>query len=582
MIFGTVRRKLTALVAFSAAAALVVVPMLSWLMHKQLIDEVKVRVPSAINGFDEELDDDLKDLDLTANVLAAETDTAAALATRDIKKLTALARPFNGQEIVNNKTVSAYPYIDVVFYGPDGKFIMAVGCEHASPTLPAEVGEGHTLLVGGCETAAHAPVAIAVTRKVGDAGTVLVCLPLDKDYFENSLVKLNKSVVSLALVQDDKVRYSSDKFPVTKIGDITTEIDIVDGDDGATFAMRRFVPRGLADAMQTAKTKLAFYIARDVTSIRSAVRSNLWRALLILGAATLASIALGWRLASRMSRALSRVSHAMRRLEQQEYVKVDVLKTGDELEDLANGFNAMVDGLQERDKLRTTMGKYMTEAVVAHLMAGEVALGGKTLEVSILFCDLRDFTTLSETRKAEEIVALLNEYFTDMVECVMAEGGVVDKYIGDNIMAVFGAPVSRPDDALRAVRAAVHMREALVKLNARFAERGLPTLRFGIGIHTGEVVAGNIGSIKRMEYTVIGDAVNLASRLESKTKELKTDILVSEATYARVTDALDAEQSGDVHVKGREQPVTIYKVKGLLPGAPVPRRSQPVMARPNP
>ena len=564
VIFGTVRRKLTALVAFSAAAALVVVPMLSWLMHKQLLDEVKVRVPAATAGFDEELADDLKDLDLTASVLAAEGDTEKALATRDVARLTELARPFNGQEVVDGKTVSAYPYIDVVFYDADGKFIMTVGCEHARDTLPPEVGATHAILVGGCETAAHAPVAIAIARKVGTSGTLLVCLPLDRDYFENSLVKLNKRVVSLALQQDGEVRYASDKFPTARLDDAKPDgsIEIVDSGD-RTFAVARFVPRDLVDQIGAAKTKLVFSVAYDVTAIKHSVHDNLIRALLILGAATLVSISIGWRLASRMSRALTRVAHAMEKLEKQEYVKVEVVKTGDELEDLANGFNAMVDGLMERDKLRTTMGKYMTEAVVAHLMAGEVALGGKTLEVSILFCDLRDFTTLSETRKAEEIVALLNEYFTEMVDCVMAEGGVVDKYIGDNIMAVFGAPVSRPDDAVRAVRAAIHMRERLVELNARFVQRGWPPLRFGIGIHTGEVVAGNIGSAKRMEYTVIGDAVNLASRLESKTKELKYDILISEATYARCKDVIDGEPAGEVHVKGREQGVQIFKVKGL-------------------
>jgi adenylate cyclase len=147
----------------------------------------------------------------------------------------------------------------------------------------------------------------------------------------------------------------------------------------------------------------------------------------------------------------------------------------------------------------------------------------------------------------------------------MEEGGVVDKYIGDNIMAVFGAPVTRHDDAVRAVRAAVRMRTALAELNARFTARGLPALRFGIGLHTGEVVAGNIGSAKRMEYTVIGDSVNVASRLESKTKELATDILISEATHA-AANGIATEGAGEVHVKGREQPVAIYKVVGIGPG----------------
>ncbi len=196
------------------------------------------------------------------------------------------------------------------------------------------------------------------------------------------------------------------------------------------------------------------------------------------------------------------------------------MKTGDELEALASGFNTMVDGLKERDKLRTTFGKYMTASVMEHLMAGKVALGGESLEVTILFTDIRSFTTLSEKMDPQQLVGLLNEYFTEMVGIVMEMDGVVDKYIGDAIMAVFGAPVPKPEDAVNAVRAAVHMRRALQHLNNRLAERGIPPLRTGIGIHTGPVVAGNIGSERRMEYTVIGDAVNLASRLESNTKDL--------------------------------------------------------------
>jgi adenylate cyclase len=129
-------------------------------------------------------------------------------------------------------------------------------------------------------------------------------------------------------------------------------------------------------------------------------------------------------------------------------------------------------------------------------------------------------------------------------------------------MAVFGAPVSRPDDAMRAVRSALAMRAALAKLNMRFADRGIEPLRFGIGLHTGEVVAGNIGSAKRMEYTVIGDAVNVASRLESKTKDLATDLLISDATRDRLDSSIDVEAIGEVNVKGRAQAVKIFKVRG--------------------
>jgi adenylate cyclase len=164
---------------------------------------------------------------------------------------------------------------------------------------------------------------------------------------------------------------------------------------------------------------------------------------------------------------------------------------------------------------------------------------------------------------AQALVGLLNEYFTEMVSIVMQHDGVVDKYIGDAIMAVFGAPVSRADDAKNAVRAAVRMRQALAHLNKRLAERGVAPLQTGIGLHTGEVVAGNIGSERRMEYTVIGDAVNLASRLESTTKELGVSVLISDVTYELTRDAVETRPLREITVKGRAQPVMTYEVLGI-------------------
>jgi adenylate cyclase len=274
-----------------------------------------------------------------------------------------------------------------------------------------------------------------------------------------------------------------------------------------------------------------------------------------------------------MSGALRKVNTALKRVEQLDYVHVEGVHTGDELEDLANGFNKMVDGLKERDKLRTTFGKYMTAAVIEHLLAGKVALGGESLKVTILFTDIRSFTTISEKMDPQELVGLLNEYFTEMVSIVMSEGGVVDKYIGDAIMAVFGAPVPKPEDAVNALRAAVKMRGALHGLNKRLAERGLPHLRTGIGIHTGEVVAGNIGSEKRMEYTVIGDAVNLASRLESNTKELGVNVLISEDTYELTKHVVEARPVREITVKGRKAPVMTYEVLGIK-GEPMLEHSE--------
>jgi len=301
----------------------------------------------------------------------------------------------------------------------------------------------------------------------------------------------------------------------------------------------------------------------DVSDIKKLVRQNLFFAIGVLFLATLISVGFGTRLAQLMSDALRRVNDALKRLEVQDYAHIQGVKTGDELEDLANGFNLMVDGLKERDKLRVTFGKYMTASVMDHLMSGKVALGGETLTVTILFTDIRSFTTISEKMDAQALVALLNEYFTEMVGIVMSEDGVVDKYIGDAIMAVFGAPVNKHDDAVRAVRAAVKMRTALIHLNERLAGRGLGPLKTGIGIHTGEVVAGNIGSETRMEYTVIGDAVNVASRLESSTKELGVGVLISDDTWELVKDEIDARAVKELTVKGRARPVVTYEVLGI-------------------
>ena len=556
MLLGTVRRKLTALVGFSALAAIAILPILWWLMHHELLDQARERVPDVVKGLNEELSDDIDDLDVTANAISQYRlqGTDGAL---DTKRLDEIMKPFR----------TAYPDLDMLVFGADRKLLAQYGCTNPQKELPAAIEVGvHVILRHGCEDSKTAPIAVATTRAIGPAdatlGYIVVCLPLDQAYFSNAQKKLGGQL-ALELERTGSfwtLAYATPQFPRGLLDDATKRGKLLD-EAGSTWIVATFTPPVLDNAKRD-RLELRFETALDVTDIKRIVRKHLLIAGAIVMLTTLLALWIGWRLASRMGLALTRVSTAMRRLEQQEYVKVEAVRTGDELEDLANGFNQMVDGLRERDKLRVTMGKYMTEEVLQHVLAGEVELGGKLLQITILFCDLRGFTTFAEKRSAQELVGILNEYFTDMVDCVMGEGGVVDKYIGDNIMAVFGAPVSRPDDAMRAVRAALAMRAALAKLNARFAERGIAPLRFGIGLHTGEVVAGNIGSVKRMEYTVIGDAVNVASRLESKTKELATDLLISDATRERLDASVDVEAIGEVTVKGRAQAVKIFKVRG--------------------
>jgi len=571
----TVRSKLTALVATTVVMMVATLPVLSWLLHKQLIDEVDDRVEEAEKSFEQELKDDLDDLTLAARVIAADSDTRRFILARDSQRADDLAEVF----------LSVYPDIDVLIATADGDVLAQVGCKRAIGKV-REVPAFAAALTGssfrgltdhGCEAGADAPPAYSIALPVKDgsgiAGVVVVCLPIDTAHLANASKKLG---LELALLGRPKVpregtpataRPILDRtvhFPVADVAHLGLRSTLVPSGD-RTFAMTRFEPPELA--MEGGG--LAVVAAMDVSDIQRLVRQHLFFALCVLGLATLISVAFGTRLAHIMSGALKRVNDALKKLEVQEYAHIQGVETGDEIEDLANGFNLMVDGLKERDKLRTTFGKYMTASVMDHLMSGKVQLGGETLTVSILFSDIRSFTTISENMDAQALVGLLNEYFTEMVGIVMSEDGVVDKYIGDAIMAVFGAPVSKQDDAIRAVRAAVKMRSALVHLNERLAPRGLGPLRTGIGVHTGEVVAGNIGSERRMEYTVIGDAVNLASRLESNTKDLAVGVLISEDTWELVKGHITARPVKEITVKGRARPVMTYEVLGIEGEPPI-------------
>jgi adenylate cyclase len=563
---STVRAKLTALVALSVVVMLAALPVLSWLLHKQLVDEVDDRVTDAENAFQTELDDDLADLTLAGRVLAADGATSRAVQRRDPQRARQLAQVF----------VDVYPDIDVLVLQPDGHVLAQMGCQHppdAVDGIPeiADVLRGtqlHGVVEQGCESpGSNAPPAYVVGLPLGDAGgAIAVCLPIDSGYLANASAKLGLELAFAAVAPTDaaKLLGQTPDFPDAARRVSSRASTMVDA-SSRTWAAARFEPRQLVGR----KGKVAILAALDVSDIRTIVRRNLVYALAVLGVAAAISVSFGWRLASAMSKALGSVSVALKRVEQFDYTHVAPVDTGDELETLARGFNRMVDGLKERDKLRTTFGKYMTQTVMDHLLAGKVALGGEVLQVTILFTDIRSFTTISERMDPQQLVALLNEYFTDMVGIVMQEDGVVDKYIGDAIMAVFGAPVPKPGDAVNAVRAAVRMRQALDHLNVRLAARGVPSLRTGIGIHTGEVVAGNIGSEKRMEYTVIGDSVNLASRLESSTKELGVNVLISEDTYELTKHAIVARPVREITVKGRKQPVMTYEVLGLQGEAPL-------------
>lgn len=239
------------------------------------------------------------------------------------------------------------------------------------------------------------------------------------------------------------------------------------------------------------------------------------------------------------------------------------------------GYMLMMEDITREKRLRNTMSRYMSKTVVDQLMeSGEAVLGGTGRDVSVLFSDIRGFTSISERLGAKETVALLNEYFTDMVDIVFAHDGVLDKYIGDMIMAVFGAVLQGDDDAINAVTVGNRMMTALHMLNARRAARGGEAIRIGVGISTGNVVAGNIGSLKRMEYTVIGDRVNLAERLEGANKFYGTSILICDATWMAVKGHVATREIDLIRVRGRDTPVAIHEALGHYSEDSFPHREE--------
>jgi adenylate cyclase len=213
--------------------------------------------------------------------------------------------------------------------------------------------------------------------------------------------------------------------------------------------------------------------------------------------------------------------------------------------------------------LRATFGRYVSPQILVHILAHpeKVQLGGDRRDLTILFSDIRGFTSISEAAEPEQVVEMLNEYLTRMVEILLAHGGTLDKFIGDAVMGFWNAPAPDDDHARHAVACAIEMIHETARLRERWTAEGKAAIRIGIGINTGDAVVGNIGAEKVFSYTVIGDAVNLASRLESKNKDYGTEIIISEFTLERIGGAFETVYLDDVKVKGKEKAVKIYEVR---------------------
>jgi adenylate cyclase len=290
------------------------------------------------------------------------------------------------------------------------------------------------------------------------------------------------------------------------------------------------------------------------------------RFLLVLLLASLAAAAVVATLLSRnLSQPLRALAEHTRLIAAGDYATRLEMGRADEIGQLAGAFNRMSAGLAERDRVRDLLDKNVSPEVAAQLMRDGGALGGEEREVTVLFVDLRSFTRLSESLPPREVLTLLNRYFDRMSGIVEVYHGIVDKYIGDAIMAIFGAPVALPDHADCAIRAALEMQSALARFNAELEAEGRAKLAFGIGINTSRIIAGNIGSARRLNYSVVGDGVNVAARLQDLTRmpQFRADILVSASTLGASRRTYRVRNLGPAPVKGREEAVEVFAVEAL-------------------
>lgn len=307
-------------------------------------------------------------------------------------------------------------------------------------------------------------------------------------------------------------------------------------------------------------------IGYSMKSLENSIRKSQMEIFLLSAFFAAFSILFSVALARRISRPviyLSRIAHEIGQGVLDRQVKV---KTGgDELELLGDSFNEMIKGLRERNLVKDTFSRYVTWQVAEEILKDpdKIVPGGSRQEVTVLFSDIRGFTTFSETHTPEEVLSHLNEYLSAMVDVIFKYEGTLDKFIGDAVMAVFGSPIKHGDDPLRAVKAALEMKERLNELNKKWGREGKVPLEIGIGINTGEVIAGNIGDVRRMEYTVIGDNVNLASRIEGLTKNYGCPIIISENTYEKVRDIVKVRELGNTSVKGKTRGIEIFELLGL-------------------
>ena len=323
----------------------------------------------------------------------------------------------------------------------------------------------------------------------------------------------------------------------------------------------------LRDASGSAVAALGVDVAADAVGVE--LRSVLYAGLVALAAALVLAGAIALWLSRRVSGPLYELRRVVTAIGGGDLDARVVIHSRDEFGQVGDAVNQMAAGLRERAALKSAFARYVSQHVMESILDNGEApvVAGTRKKVTVLFSDIRGFTTLARAMRPEEVVSLLNEYFERMIDVVFRHHGMLDKLLGDGLMAVFGAPLDDAEQEAHAVRAALAMQDELVVLCDKWEAEGRPRIRVGIGIHTGDAIVGNVGSSQRMEYTAIGDTVNVASRLESATKDLGVDILVSEETHEALGQGFPARRMPPVNVKGIAEPLVTWAVE-IGPGAP--------------
>lgn len=435
----------------------------------------------------------------------------------------AFTRVINGETIIENITQRFSLPLLAMFFQYNGRGGTLPALVLFSPdTLTENFGTGST----------------NASFMINDADDILV-------HPDDSLMRAGASMSTNQFVRDMRVRT-----------DRNLQANFTDGEGEGFFGAFQKLDIANAVVITTIPESLVFEVV-DATTRRN---------LTISGAVLFLSMLFVYLFSKTISKPVRALANAAGKIENGNYNVKLKPETRDELGMLTASFVNMGKGLAERERLKDTFGRFTNKSIAEQAAKGELRLGGEIKTATIFFSDIRSFTAISEKLKPNEVVEFLNEYMTRMVSCVNHTGGVVDKFIGDAVMAVWGAPISAgtvADDALNCVKAALEMRTALREFNVGRGGDKKPIIKIGCGINTGDIVAGQIGSNERMEYTVIGDAVNLASRTEALNKPFCTDILITENTWNLINEHLITEEMPPVSVKGKEKPVRMFAVVNL-------------------